>query len=319
MATLLDFDGITRKYVLPSIIGKLRLESFRGDHAHGLGEDSAAIGTESNEVILLTTDAIVEELCLKHPRAAGFNAVLANVMDIYAAGGVPTSFAVALSYSDRTIGDQLLLGLIDGSNAFQVPIVRGHTNPLASSTFVVGSATGTVQRANLLTAGGAQVNDILVLLFDREGQRGSSYQLGWDSVTGRESATLVQRLSVMNDLARGHLLRAAKDVSVAGIIGTAGMLLEYSEMGGIIYLDAIEQHKPEDVPMEDWLRMFLSLGFLVSTTRKQMNRVLKIAEAHGVTAVEIGMVNGTKELRLRLGSEERMMFDYSKGPILTPR
>ncbi|NHJ13733.1 MAG: hypothetical protein EAX95_08650 [Candidatus Thorarchaeota archaeon] len=319
VATLLDFDGITRKYVLPSIIGKLRLESFRGDHAHGLGEDSAAIGTESNEVILLTTDAIVEELCLKHPRAAGFNAVLANVMDIYAAGGVPTSFAVALSYSDRTIGDQLLLGLIDGSNAFQVPIVRGHTNPLASSTFVVGSATGTVQRANLLTAGGAQVNDILVLLFDREGQRGSSYQLGWDSVTGRESATLVQRLSVMNDLARGHLLRAAKDVSVAGIIGTAGMLLEYSEMGGIIYLDAIEQHKPEDVPMEDWLRMFLSLGFLVSTTRKQMNRVLKIAEAHGVTAVEIGMVNGTKELRLRLGSEERMMFDYSKGPILTPR
>lgn len=319
MARLLDFDGISRKYVLPSIIRRLRLESFHGDHAHGLGEDSAAIGTESNEVILLTTDAIVEELCLEHPQAAGFNAVLANVMDIYAAGGVPTSFAVALSYSDKDIGEHLLQGLIDGSHAFQVPIVRGHTNPIATSTFVVGSATGTVQRTNMLTAGGAQTGDLLVLLFDKTGQRGSSYNLGWDSVTGRESTTLMERLSVMNDLAANQLLSAAKDVSVAGIIGTAGMLLEYSEKGGIISLDAVDKDRPDDVPMRDWLRMFISLGFLVSTAKAHLGQVHEIAKAHGVTVSEIGEVNDTKELKLRLGSEEKMIFDYSQGPILTPR
>ncbi|MBY8999103.1 MAG: hypothetical protein KGD60_15390, partial [Candidatus Thorarchaeota archaeon] len=105
---LVNFDGISRKFVLPSIIDKLRLRSFKGDTPHGLGEDSAAIGTDSDELVLLTTDAIVEDLCLQHPSAAGFNAVLANVMDIYAAGGTPTSFAVALSYSDPVIGEAIL-------------------------------------------------------------------------------------------------------------------------------------------------------------------------------------------------------------------
>ncbi|MFW9913627.1 MAG: AIR synthase related protein, partial [Candidatus Thorarchaeota archaeon] len=82
-----EFEGISRKYVLPAIIGKLRSASYNGTQAHGLGEDSAAISTDSDDVVLLTTDAIVEELCLNHPHAAGFNAVLATVMDIYAAGG----------------------------------------------------------------------------------------------------------------------------------------------------------------------------------------------------------------------------------------
>jgi selenophosphate synthetase-related protein len=316
---LLDFEGISRKFVLPSIIGKLRLESFHGNQAHGLGEDSAAIGTQSDEVILLTTDAIVEELCLKFPQAAGFNAVLANVMDIYAAGGTPTSFAVALSYSDKSIGDQLLQGLIDGSHTFQVPIVRGHTNPLATSTSVVGSATGTVQRKSLLTAGGAKTDDVLVLLFDQHGKRGSSYKLGWDSVTGRTSEEVVMRLSVMNELANLQLLSAAKDISVAGVIGTAGMLLEYSGKGGTINLDKIDECRPNEISLQDWLRMFLSLGFLVSTSRKNLKEVTEVAKAHGVTSVEIGSVDETEALHLILGSDEKVIFDYSSGPIFTPR
>ncbi|MFX1367413.1 MAG: AIR synthase related protein [Promethearchaeota archaeon] len=316
---LLDFEGISRKFVLPSIIGKLRLESFHGNQAHGLGEDSAAIGTQSDEVILLTTDAIVEELCLMSPQAAGFNAVLANVMDIYAAGGTPTSFAAALSYSDKNIGSQLLQGLIDGSHTFQVPIVRGHTNPLAPSTYVVGSATGTVQRKSLLTAGGAKTGDALVLLFDQVGKRGSSYRLGWDSVTGRTSEEVVKRLSVMNDLANLQLLTAAKDISVAGMIGTAGMLLEYSGKGGIISLDKIDECRPDAIGLEDWLRMFISLGFLVTTPKKDLQEVGQVAKEHGVISREIGSVDESETLRLFLGSDENVIFDYSSGPIFTPR
>ena len=87
---LLSFDGISRKFVLPSIIDKLRLESYRGNTPHGLGEDSAAIDSGCDDYVLLTTDAIAEDLCLNHPHAAGFNALLANMMDIYAAGGSQT-------------------------------------------------------------------------------------------------------------------------------------------------------------------------------------------------------------------------------------
>ncbi len=316
---LLSFDGISRKFVLPSIIDKLRLSSYRGDTPHGLGEDSAAIGTESDELILLTTDAIVEDLCLMHPHAAGFNAVLANVMDIYAAGGIPTSFAVALSYSKPEIGEAILDGLIKGSHTFRVPIVRGHTNPNSTSTYVVGSATGTVQKGNILTAGGADDGDILVILFDRTGQRGAHYQLGWDSVTDRTSRNVVKRLTVMNDIAERKLVTASKDVSVAGIVGTACMMLEYSGKGGIIDLDAINRARPEDIALEDWLRMYISLGFLVATKEESLEDLKKVAREHELSACRIGVVDDTRVVKLSMKDECKIIFDFTKGPALTPR
>ena len=316
---LLSFDGISRKFVLPSIIDKLRLSSFKGDTPHGLGEDSAAIGTDSDELVLLTTDAIVEDLCVQHPRAAGFNAVLASVMDIYAAGGTPTSFAVALSYSDSEIGEAILDGLITGSHTFKVPIVRGHTNPNSTSTYVVGSATGTVQKNNILTAGGAESEDILVVLFDRTGQRGAHYTLGWDSVTDRPSEIVVKRLSVMNDIAERNLVTASKDVSVAGIAGTAAMMLEYSGMGGIIDLDAIDRARPQNIILEDWLRMYISLGFLVATKEENLPDLKKVAKEHDLSACRIGSVDNTREVKLTMSGDTKVMFDFTKGPVLTPR
>lgn len=316
---LLEFEGISRKFVLPGILAKLREESYQGNTPHALGEDSAAIGTNSDEVILLTTDSIVEELSLNHPRAAGFNVVLANVMDIYAAGGTPTSFAVALSYSDQDIGDELLQGLIEGSHTFRVPLVRGHTNTQASSTYVVGSATGTVKKSHLLTAGGAQDGDQLILIFDSEGKRGSSYTLGWDTVTHRESSQVINRLTVMVDLAQSGLVTAAKDVSVAGLVGTAGMMIEYSGMGGIVNLDYVTRTKPPTIDLQDWIRMFISLGFLLAAPKSAYERIRSIAEKHELSAVIIGSVDKLQALRLRMGDSEEILFDFSKGPILTPK
>ena len=319
MELLASFDGITRKFVLPSIIDKVRRQSFRGDSPHGMGEDSAAIGTNSDDYVLLTTDAIVEDLCLNHPRAAGFNVILANVMDIYAAGGSPTSFAVAVSYSDSVVGEAMMEGLIDGSHTFQIPIVRGHTNPHSTSTYIVGSATGTVHKTNLLTAGGARSADLLVLIFDTEGQRGTSYRLGWDSVTGRPSEEVVDRLSVMKSLARTEVIHASKDVSVAGMVGTAGMLLEYSGMGGTLDLDAIDACRPSPIELEDWLRMFISLGFLVSIAPGDIERIQQVAASHGLHATEIGRVDDSSKLSLKLGNDSRVLFDFSSGPVLTPK
>jgi selenophosphate synthetase-related protein len=280
---LLDFEGISRKFVLPNIINKLRRDSYGGDISHSLGEDSAAIGTDCDDFVLLTTDAIVEDLCLNEPHAAGFNVVLANVMDIYAAGGIPNSFAVALSYSDSRIGEMMLQGLIDASHSFRVP------------------------------------DDSLILLFDKVGNRGRAYELGWDSVTGCESSVIVDRLSVMNDLARKQLLNASKDVSVAGLVGTAGMLVEYSGMGGVIDIDAVEISRPQSIPLKDWLRMYISLGFLVSVSHANISAVREVAEDHGMTMTEVGVVDNSTSLRLRRGSEEVIVFDFSKGPVLTPR
>lgn len=314
-----DFDGISRKFVLPQIITKIREESYKGGLPHSLGEDCAVIEIKSDEVVLVTTDSIVEELCLNHPHAAGFNLVLANAMDIYAAGGVPSTISVAVSYSDPQVGDQLFQGLIEGSNRFRIPIVRGHTNPRSKFTYVVGSATGRVRKRDILSAGGAKIGDVIVLLFDQTGKRGSSYRLGWDSVVERESEVVLERLSIMNELARMHLVNASKDVSVAGLVGTVGMLLEYSGKGGCIDLESVEQTCPPSIEFEDWIRMYISLGFLITLSHDNATKVASIAAKHGMTSNMIGTVDDSSALRLRRGCDEHILFDFSKGPVLTPR
>ena len=162
-------------------------------------------------------------------------------------------------------------------------------------------------------------NDILVLIFDSAGVRGTSYSLGWDVVTNRDSYEVVRRLSVMNDIAQIHIVNASKDVSMAGMIGTAGMLVEYSGTGGVIDIDAIDASRPSSVPLEDWIRMYISLGFLVSLPLRNLKQLTTIAQEHGLSAVRIGVVDDSSSFRLKLGNDEQILFDFSKGPVLTPK
>jgi selenophosphate synthetase-related protein len=174
-------------------------------------------------------------------------------------------------------------------------------------------------KANLLTAGGAETGNVLVLLYDEIGQRGESYKLGWDSVTGRSSDEVIQRLSVMNELASEQLLTAAKDVSVAGVVGTAGMMLEYSGWGGTLYLDSLDESRPSDIPLEDWIRMFISLGFLVATSETNLQEVKRIAVKHGLSLTVIGYADDTKTVKLKLGDEEVVFIDFSESGVFTPK
>ncbi|MHA2070514.1 MAG: AIR synthase-related protein, partial [Candidatus Thorarchaeota archaeon] len=109
------------------------------------------------------------------------------------------------------------------------------------------------------------------------------------------------------------------DISVAGLVGTAGMMLEYSGRGGIIDLDAVDASRPKSIALNDWIRMYISLGFLVAASKTNLDRISEIAEAHDMTAARIGLVDDGTSLRLKLASEERIMFDYSKGPLLIPK
>ena len=172
---------------------------------------------------------------------------------------------------------------------------------------------------NLLTAGGAESGDVLVLIFDSEGQRGESYKLGWDSVTYRSSDEVVTRLSVMNSLSSAHILTASKDVSMAGVIGTATMMLEYSGRGGRLDLDAIDASRPSGVDLEDWIRMYISLGFLVALPKEHLSELEKLVSKHGLTSNVIGVVEDSKKVILKLGEDERTLFDFSKGGVLTPK
>jgi selenophosphate synthetase-related protein len=65
--------------------------------------------------------------------------------------------------------------------------------------------------------------------------------------------------------------------------------------------------------------MYVSLGFLVSTARRNLGKLTSLAIDHKMTAVAIGRVDSGSSLKLKMGTEERLLFDFSKGPVLTPR
>jgi selenophosphate synthetase-related protein len=123
----------------------------------------------------------------------------------------------------------------------------------------------------------------------------------------------------MNDVAEKHLVTAAKDVSVAGLVGTAAMMLEYSGRGGIIDLDRIDIARPQDIILDDWLRMYISLGFLVATRENLLPPLKQVCKDHGLSVCRIGTVDNSREVKLSMGEESLVLFDFAKGPVLTPK
>ncbi|MFX8685055.1 AIR synthase-related protein, partial [Acinetobacter baumannii] len=69
-------------------------------------------------------------------------------------------------------------------------------------------------------------------------------------------------LTVLAEIAESGLAKAAKDISQAGIVGTAGMLAECSRVAITIDITAIP--KPADVALDRWLQTFPSYGYLLA-------------------------------------------------------
>jgi selenophosphate synthetase-related protein len=65
--------------------------------------------------------------------------------------------------------------------------------------------------------------------------------------------------------------------------------------------------------------MYISLGFLVATPRENVPKLEAIALSHGISSSIIGIVDDSNEVRLKLGDEERVLFDFSKGDVLIPK
>jgi selenophosphate synthetase-related protein len=80
----------------------------------------------------------------------------------------------------------------------------------------------------------------------------------WDSSTGRSPA----ELRAMTALVARHNPAAAKDVSMAGLVGTLGMLAESSGCAAVLDVAAIP--RPAAASMGDWLSCFPGFAMLTA-------------------------------------------------------
>ncbi|NMF82481.1 sll0787 family AIR synthase-like protein [Nodosilinea sp. P-1105] len=274
-----------------------------------LGDDCAAI-PDGQGYLLLAAEGLWPPLVVSDPWFAGWCGVLVNVSDIYAMGGRPLAVVDALWSPSTEQADQLWQGMVAASQAFNVPIVGGHTNchsPYgALSVAILGRAT------QLLSSFAAQPGQVLVLATQLTGQLHPQYPF-WDAATQAEPAALQRQLGLLPYLAEQGLCGAGKDVSMGGILGTALMLLETSGCGAVLDVAAIP--RPATVPLATWLRCFPSYGFLLSVPPAHLQTVQRCFAQEGVTCQAIGQMVNQPQLILKSGTETEVFWDLSAQPL----
>ena len=228
-------------------------------------------------------------------------------------GGRPTAVVDALWSSGMNPADQVLGGMAEAAARYGVPIVGGHSNNRSERPQLAVAILGHARR--LITSFDARPGDLLVMAADLRGAYEEPFPY-WNASTRAPAARLRADLELLPALAEAGLCRAGKDISMAGAVGTAMMLLECSGVGASIELDALP--KPEGVPLLRWLSSFPSYGFVLSVAPAQLARVLARFAARDIACGVIGTVDESRTVRLRADGEEALLWDFGRDAFIQP-
>jgi AIR synthase-related protein len=307
-ATLRAARGMSHKADLHALLPGLH---FHADMR--IGDDCAAI-PDGEGYLLLAIEGFVEDFVKADPYFAGYCGVMVNASDVYAMGGRPVAVVDALWSDGATTAGPALRGLADAARIYGIPIVGGHTNMRAASGQLAVAILGRAKK--LLTSFDALPGDVLVAAIDlRGGFRGESPY--WDASSGKRPEDLCSALDILPMLAESGLCRAGKDISMAGLVGTALMLCESSKIGLTIDLDAIP--RPPYVPLERWLTAFPSYGFLLAVAAADQPAVLGIFAACGISAAAIGTCDDTRRVMLKGIEGIELFWDLNDTPFMGVR
>jgi AIR synthase-related protein len=274
------------------------------------GDDCAAI-PDGDGFLLFAIEGFVEDFVAQMPWFAGYCGVMVNVSDIAAMGGRAVAVVDALWSRDAATAEPVLQGLAAAAERYGVPVVGGHTNQRAASGQLAVSIVGRAKR--LLTSFDARPGDTLIMAVDLRGEF-MEPQPFWNASTSAPAERLRADLEILPALAESGLCDAAKDISMAGAVGTTLMLLEASGVGGTLDVAAVP--RPEGVAIERWLQAFPSFGFVLSVRPENSTEVLARFAARGIAAACVGNVESGSRLWLRDGSDKALLWDHAEQPFI---
>lgn len=274
------------------------------------GDDCAAI-PDGDGFLLFAIEGFVEDFVRTMPWFAGWCGVMVNVSDIAAMGGRPVAVVDALWSAGAEAASPVLQGLAAAAERYGVPVVGGHTNQRASGSQLAVAIVGRAKR--LLSSFDATPGDALIMAIDLRGEFMEPNPF-WNASTGAPASRLREALELLPRLAEDGLCVAAKDISMAGAVGTALMLAEASRVGAVIDVDAIP--RPEGVALERWLQAFPSFGFVLSVRPEHEAAVLQRFAEQGIAAARVGMVQPGSVLTLRRDDDSVALWDHRAQPFI---
>lgn len=305
---LRGFVGITRKKQIGDLIS--HFPAVSKSVIADFGEDAAVVD-DGFDVILFAADGIWSRLMEADPEWAGYCAVLVNVHDIAAMGGWPLAMVDVLSVSSPEIAESVLRGMRKGIELFKVPIIGGHLHPDTPYSSLDVAIIGKARKDSVILSSTARPGDAIVAAADLDGVL--KYEINFDSTSFKDSDTLLRQLGSMRELAEAGLVKAGKDISNPGMLGTLGMLLETSKAGGIVDLDTIPV--PEGLKLQSWLKVYPGMGFVVTCKPGDVKQVIEIFKGRGLTAARIGDVVEDRRLVMRSGQDRAVLFDFAKDCV----
>jgi uncharacterized protein len=293
-----------------------------------LGDDCAAI-PDGDGHLLFAIEGMVEDFVEHMPWFAGYSGVMVNLSDIAAMGGRPMAVVDALWSASQQAAEPVLQGMAAASSAYGVPIVGGHSNNRAPKGQLAVAVLGRAKK--LLSSFAAKPGDALLMAVDLRGQWQAPYPF-WNASTTAPAERLRADLALLPEIAEAGECLAAKDISMAGVLGTALMLLECSGVGATVDLSRLPcapGHASAD-GMEaflQWLNAFPSFGYLLSVAPGRVEAVRVRFQQRGIDCEAIGEVQAHHELRLVMGAHSddgaatpsAVLWDLQAEPFIGAR
>ncbi|MEA3129925.1 MAG: uncharacterized protein QOF46_1720 [Paraburkholderia sp.] len=201
--------------------------------AVAVGDDCAAI-PDGDGYLLFAIEGLVSDFVSTMPWFAGYSGVMVNVSDVYAMGGRPIAVVDALWSRGIEGANEVIAGMAAASVAYGVPLIGGHSNTRSEEAQLAVAILGRAKK--LLTSFNARPGDRLLMVADLRGGFEDPYPF-WNASVKAPPNRLRGDLEVLPELAESGMCDAAKDISMAGALGTAMMLLECSSVGATIDLN----------------------------------------------------------------------------------
>lgn len=300
-------ENIRQKQKLNPIVQYIDSNCFKSSRIFtDLGEDSAAI-RDSDTYILITTDRIITSFVENYPFGAGFSSILVSVDDIYACGGTPLGASIILSFKEEKVGQKILEGICFGSQKFEVPIIRGHTNAYGACYELSSTMIGEIKKEAYISAGDAQVGDSIILAVDFDGKVGEASKFFFDTTTFKSSEEVLKRRCSMNKIAEKQLANASKDISNGGLFGSIFQLIKYSNVGANINISNIKIPPvlvKQNYNLVMYSQMYLTSSFILTAKGQNCKDIVRIFREHGLKAMVIGKIIKDKNL-LKLNDGEK--------------
>jgi putative N-acetyltransferase (TIGR04045 family) len=229
------------------------LDGLRPGGAGFVGDDGVPVAGSD---VIATCDAIVPSMVERDPHWAGWCSVLVTVNDLAAMGAEPVGLLDTVAGRTPSQVSRILGGIRAASEAYGVPVLGGHTQVGVAPSL---SAMALGRTAHPVPAGGGRPGDVVSLTADLGGTWRQGYTgRQWDSTTTRDR----EQLTAMVGAVARHRPAAAKDVSMAGIVGTLGMLAEASGCGAELDVGLVP--RPAGVNTGDWLTCFPGFAMLTA-------------------------------------------------------